>query len=145
MSVALKLTILLLGLMFVVAVIYLLVINRINQRNSLPWLTGALIILTLSTIPEILEVAAHFTGVDYPPTLLFLLSTLVILSILLYQSIQISLLQDRCKELAQHLAIVNFNEESRRTEKQWYNNKNTTKIKEMSQSQNVNQSTHHFS
>lgn len=117
MSFALKITILSLGLLFTITVIFLLVKKRINERNSLPWLAGALIILTLAAIPEILEVGARFTGVHYPPTLLFLLATLVILFILLYQSIQISLLQERCRELAQHLAIINFNEENRHKEK----------------------------
>ena len=93
------------GLLFVGAVFYLLVKKRINERNSLFWLMGALVILMLSTMPEILEVLANMAGVDYPPTLLFLCSTLVILFITLYQSIQISILQERVRELTQLFAI----------------------------------------
>lgn len=107
MSVILKITIILLGIIFVVTVIYLLVKKRINERNSFFWLGGSLVILILSIMPDILEIIARITGVDYPPTLLFLLSILVILFILLHQSIQISILQDRCRELSQHMAIVN--------------------------------------
>jgi hypothetical protein len=108
MSVALKLTIFLLGVVFVVTVIYLLVRRKISERNSFLWLTGALIILMLSTMPDILIILAQVTGVDYPPTLLFLLSILVVLFILLHQSIQISILQEKCRELAQQLAIANI-------------------------------------
>lgn len=110
MSGTVKFLIFILGVIFVVSVFYLLVKRKINERNSLFWLAGSLIILTLATMPDILDIMARFLGVDYPPTLLFLLSILVILFILLYQSIQISILQDKCRELTQRLAIINFSE-----------------------------------
>ncbi len=105
MSSTLKLFIFFCGLVFVGTVIYLLVQRKINERNSLLWLFGALIILALSTMPDLLQVLADFAGVEYPPTLLFLFSTLIILFILLFQSIQISALQEHLKELAQLVAI----------------------------------------
>ena len=106
MGSTLKLFILLCGLVFVGAVLYLLVKRKINERNSLLWLLGALIILGFSTMPEMLQVLADFAGVEYPPTLLFLFSTLIILFILLFQSIQISELQEHLKELTQLVAIA---------------------------------------
>lgn len=106
MGLALKLIILICGALFVVTVIYLLVIRKINERNSLFWLFGSFLILILAMIPNILEYIAELVGVDYPPTLLFLASTLIILFIILYQSIQISILQERLKELSQHVAIL---------------------------------------
>ena len=105
MGSTLKLFILLCGLVFVGTVIYLLVQRKINERNSLLWLLGALIILAFSTMPDLLQVLADLTGVEYPPTLLFLFSTLIILFILLFQSIQISVMQERLKELTQLVAI----------------------------------------
>lgn len=100
-----KLMIILCGFVFVGTVFHLLVKRRINERNSLFWLMGALIILTFSVLPEILEVLANLAGVNYPPTLLFLFSILVILFIILHQSIQISILQERIKELTQQFVI----------------------------------------
>lgn len=114
----LKSILLLLGAVFVVTVIYLLVKRRINERNSFLWLAGALVIVLFSTMPEILEVIAVLAGVDYPPALLFLVSILVILFILLHQSIQISILQEKCRELSQLLAIINFQEKNRQTDEQ---------------------------
>lgn len=114
MSGTVKLIIFFLGVIFVVTVMYLLVKRKINERNSLFWLAGSLIILLLATTPDILEITARIIGVDYPPTLLFLLSILVILFILLYQSIQISVLQEKCRELTQHLAIANFGKKEKR-------------------------------
>lgn len=113
MGLALKAIIFLLGIVFVLTVINLLVKRKISERNSFLWLAGSLAILVLSTIPDVLDVVARAAGVDYPPTLLFLMSILVILFILLYQSIQISILHERCKELAQYLAILTFNENFR--------------------------------
>ena len=117
MGTTLKLTIFFLGAVFVGYVIYLLVKRKIDERNSFFWLAGSLVILALSTMPDIIEIIANLVGVDYPPTLLFVLSILIILFILLYQSIQISMLQARCKELAQHIAIMKFSKELPAAEK----------------------------
>jgi hypothetical protein len=141
MGLSLKITIFLLGVLFVLAVIYLLVKRRVNERNSFFWLAGSLVILVLSAMPEILEVIAGITGVDYPPALLFLMSTLVILFILLYQSIQISILQERCSEMAQQLAIVNFNEEMRRGRARWQEEGVEEGMKEVNHERSVFQST----
>lgn len=106
MDSSLRLTVAMLGLMFVGIIIYLLVKKRINERNTLLWMAGAVAIMAIALMPRILEVMAEFLGVDYPPSLLFLVSTLVIFLLILYQSIQISMLQDKCRELAQNLAIL---------------------------------------
>lgn len=107
MDFTLKVSILVLGIVFDGAVFFLLVTRRINERNFLPWIAGTLIIMIFSLIPSALSVMANFLGVDYPPALLFLIAILVILILLLYQSIHISLLQNKCQELAQNLAILN--------------------------------------
>lgn len=113
MGLVLKLLLLACGLGFVCTVFILLVKRRINERHSLLWLLGALVILALSTIPEILEVVADLAGVSYPPTLLFLFSILIILFIILYQSVQISLLQERLRELTQHILVNQLHSQSR--------------------------------
>lgn len=105
MSETLRLTILILGVSFVAIVFYLLVSRRINERVSLPWMLGALIIIVLSVIPNILEKVADLAGVSYPPALLFVVTDLLILLLLLHQAIQISILQDKCREQAQLLSI----------------------------------------
>lgn len=106
MSSSLKLTIVLLGLVFVGIIMYLLVKKRMNERNTLLWLAGALAIMVIALLPDILEFVARLLGVNYPPSLLFLVTTLILFLLILYQSIQISLLQDKCRELAQNLAIL---------------------------------------
>lgn len=93
------------GLFFVGIMLFLLIKRRISERYSLLWLLAVLIVLFLSAIPDLLSVAATLIGINYPPALLFLLSTLVLLGVSLYQSMQISKLNDQVKELAQTFAI----------------------------------------
>lgn len=102
----LKLTILILGIVFDCAVFFLLVTRRINERSSLPWIAGSFIIMIFSIVPSLLGIMAEFLGVSYPPALLFLIAILIILLLLLYQAIHISILQNKCQELAQNMAII---------------------------------------
>jgi hypothetical protein len=106
MDIMLKLTILCLGVAFDIAVFFLLVKRRINERASLPWIAGSFIIMLFSLMPSLLEVMTDALGISYPPAFLFLIAILIILLLLLYQSIHISMLQNKCQELAQHLAII---------------------------------------
>jgi len=110
----LKVFILICGLTFIAAVFYLLMKRRISERNSLFWLFGSIIIFILSAAPEALEIVARSIGVNYPPTLLFLISILILLLIVLNQSIQISVLNDQVRELTQHVVL---NEKTMRNER----------------------------
>ncbi len=105
MSDILRLLVLFCGIGFVLMVFVLLVKRKINERNSLLWLVGAFIILVLSIAPNTLQVLAEVFDVDYPPSLLFLFSTLIMLLIVLYQSLQISVLQEHLRELTQQIAV----------------------------------------
>lgn len=105
MSGSLKIIILCIGLMLCWVVIMLLVRKKINERNTLVWLFGVLLVFILSINPEWLDVVAVWAGVDYPPSLLFLCSFIVLLVIALYQSIQISQLYAKIKELSQYVAL----------------------------------------
>ena len=100
-----RIIIIILGILLVGSIVLLLVKRRINERHSLLWLVGGFIILILSIAPGTLETLADLVGVDYPPALLFLFATIAILAIALYQSIQISKLQERLTELTQLTAI----------------------------------------
>jgi hypothetical protein len=59
----------------------------------------------LSIRPKWLDVVADWAGVDYPPSLLFLCSFIVLLIVSLYQSMQISQLHAKMKELSQAVAL----------------------------------------
>jgi hypothetical protein len=97
--------ILLCGVLFSGMIIRLLLKRRINERNSAIWLLGAIAILVVSANPNWLDLVAGKLGVDYPPSLLFLFSTLVLLIIVLRHSMQISVLNEKLRQLAQHVAL----------------------------------------
>ncbi len=101
------------GLLSVSAVMRLLVRRKLSERNSFLWLIGALAVLALAVFPGILETLAALVEVDYAPALLFLLSTFMILAILLHQSIEISILQSRLRELVEQVAVMNYQQQER--------------------------------
>ncbi len=111
MNTALKIFILVCGLLFTVTIIRLLIKKRISESNSIIWLIGSFAILVLSLIPEVLQVIADIVGIDYPPSLLFLLSILLLLLIVFSQSVQISLLNDRVREMTQRIALLQVENE----------------------------------
>lgn len=113
MSNILRIVILLCGVSFTAIILYLLIVKKMNERNSVVWLIGSFTVLGLSAVPQLLDRLAVAIGVSYPPALLFLVSTLVLLFCILYYSIQISALQDKIKKLAQENAVKNMLQEKR--------------------------------
>lgn len=107
MGTSLRILILSIGLVFNLAVIYLLVKKKMNEKLSLLWLLGCLIILIFSFFPLTLDRIAEIVGVDYPPTLLFTFSTIILLLICLMNSVKISILNTQIKELTQQVLIKN--------------------------------------
>ncbi|MHB1485132.1 MAG: DUF2304 domain-containing protein [Saccharofermentanales bacterium] len=105
MSNVMRIVILICGLTFTAVILYLLIIKKMNEKNSVVWIVGSFSILGISAMPQILDKIAVLIGVYYPPSLLFLVSTLVLLVCILYYSIQISVLQEKIKTLAQQDAV----------------------------------------
>lgn len=93
------------GGLFFLVILSLLYRNKITEKYSVLWLLGGTGILVLSGNPEILDAIAYRVGVDYPPTLLFFLSTLILLGFHLYQSMEITKLNKKLKELTQYIAL----------------------------------------
>jgi hypothetical protein len=54
---------------------------------------------------------AKMFGIAYPPSLLFLLSTLILLLFSLYQTIQITKLSNKVKDISQYLALLHTQEQ----------------------------------
>jgi hypothetical protein len=110
MSTLFKIIIFLMGLGIAGSVLMLLVNKKISERNTLAWYGGVVVILILSVNPLLLDKLATIVGVDYPPSLLFLITVLILLVQTLYQSIQISALNDKLKELSQFIALQHYHD-----------------------------------
>ena len=93
------------GVSLCIWVIVLLARKKINERNTILWVGGIILVLIISSNPKWLDVIAKWAGVSYPPSLLFLSSFIILLIITVYQSIQISQLYDRIKEISQSIAL----------------------------------------
>lgn len=105
MSLSLRFVVLICGITFFIAIIKLLINKKFSERISLIWLISAMVVFLISIFPRILDVFAKLLGVDYPPSILFLLAILILLFICFYHSIQISMLNSQVRELAQNMAV----------------------------------------
>lgn len=95
------------GIAFVIMVFRLLISGKMSERASLPWIACSFFVIFLAVFPYSIDKIAAFVNIDYPPTLLFLISILIIFLLLLYQAIHISILQNKIRELAQTIFIIN--------------------------------------
>lgn len=116
----LRIVILAMGTGFTISVVYLLVKNKISERNSLIWLLGSIVVFIFSVAPLLLDKIALLIGVNYPPTLLFFIAILILLFLTLYHSVQIFTLNVQLRELTQQFSIQNAFEKNKNNE---YENK----------------------
>lgn len=105
MSSYLQLFLIVCAIGFAFCVVTLLLKNKISERFSVIWLAVSLLIFLIAGNPALLDTAAKALGIAYPPSLLFLLSTLILLLFSLYQTIQITKLTEKVKDISQYLAL----------------------------------------
>ena len=96
---------LVLAVLFPVMVIQKTIKRKLLERDSLLWILLGLVVIVLGIWPDLIMILANLIGVEYAPSLLFLLSTIVMLYLLLRQSLQISQLKSQVRELAQRQGI----------------------------------------
>ena len=94
------------GLFFIIYIINKVKLNLFSEEKSLFWLLGGFSILFLSLFPHVIVKLSYFIGIDYPPSLLFLLSSLFLIYVTFRQEQDISQLNERVKELAQKNALL---------------------------------------
>lgn len=106
MSDLLRITVMVIGLAFVMINFYFVVRRKISERTTIVWLLGTMSAFLVAAFPQVLNQLARIAGVDYPPALLFLVSILVLLTIVMHQSMQISVLEQKVREIARATAIL---------------------------------------
>ena len=89
----------------------LLVLELVRRRHlreeyALLWLLTGVVLLLLSLSRPLLDTLAELTGIFYPPSALFLVALLFVLTILLHFSIVLTRLTQQNRELAQQLALL---------------------------------------
>ncbi len=82
--------------------------SRLREEYSLLWLVGAAVVFLLSVFRKSLTALARLLGIVYAPSLLFAIGFLFTLVILISQSVVISALASKNRDLAQRLAILEW-------------------------------------
>lgn len=90
--------------------------NSFSEKESFFWMFGAIVVLIMSIFPKLIDIVSIFLGIEYPPSLLFLLSTLFLIYMVFRQSQDISQLNSKVKELAQRNAILDNDLRNNRNE-----------------------------
>ena len=87
---------------------------HIRVEYSVSWLVAAVALLIVSRSHALLDAAADFLGISYPPLALLLIIGCVFLLMFYRFSLVISKLRDDNIALAQRLAIVEYHLQARR-------------------------------
>jgi hypothetical protein len=90
----------------VVVVLELIRSRRLRERYAILWLLTGVVMLVFSVWRSGLLTVAHWVGISYPPSALFVLASLFVLVLLLHFSTVISRLSDETTALAQRLALL---------------------------------------
>lgn len=106
MLLTLRVFVMALSVIIFFGVIYMLVKRNLNESNSILWMGIGFVILMSGCFPGIIDFAANVLGIDYPPTLLFLLSTILLMGIAFKSSMEISKAEARINEIAITLSIL---------------------------------------
>jgi len=80
--------------------------KKLMEKYSLIWIFSAVILITLSLWRNLLEGLANFLGIYYAPTALFIVLSFCGLGLLVHFSIAISKLTEQNKILAQEVALL---------------------------------------
>ncbi|OQY51101.1 MAG: DUF2304 domain-containing protein [Candidatus Parabeggiatoa sp. nov. 2] len=101
-----KVTSAILGLSIAGTILWLIRRDHLHSRHALWWLLVALMVMLLGIFPTIIDWLAIRLGVNYPPTLLFILGMGMILLKVISIDLHQSYLERKMRRLAQRLAIL---------------------------------------
>lgn len=95
-----------LAIIFIVYIIHNIRKNDFSIKESFFWIMGCLVILVLSVFPKIIDFVAKKIGVDYPPSLLFVICILYLIYINFKLNKKIVSNEDKIIALAQEISIL---------------------------------------
>ena len=95
-----------LALLMVGAVAWLLRQRKLREKYAVLWILVGLVALILAGFPQLLNWAADVAGFALPSNLLFLLAILLPIGVCLHLSLEISVVEDETRALAEEAAIL---------------------------------------
>lgn len=101
-----RLTSAILGFALASIILWLIRRDLLHSRHASWWLLTAFMIIILGAFPHITDFIAIKLGINYPPTLVFILGIGMILTKVISIDIHQSQLERKTRRLAQKLAIL---------------------------------------
>ncbi|WP_198284589.1 DUF2304 domain-containing protein [Beggiatoa alba] len=95
-----------LGFGLATTILWLIRRDRLHGRHAFWWLCTAFFVVLLGVFPKIIDYFALKLGINYPPTLLFVLGMSMILIKVLSIDLHQSQLERKMRRLAQRLALL---------------------------------------
>lgn len=95
-----------LGLAISGTILYLIRRDLVHGRHAAWWLLAAMVIVLVSFFPRLVDKMAGILGIQYPPTLIFILGMALILVKLLTMDIDITHQERRIRRLVQRVALL---------------------------------------
>ncbi len=99
--------ILLFGFVILLMVFYMLIKKKFNATFSLVWISIAVLAVAQGLFPEVLNKICEIIGIDYQPTLIMVTAIASLLAIAMYLSSEITVSQNKIRELSIHISLLN--------------------------------------
>ncbi len=101
-----NITILIIGALLSISILYLVRKGKMHGPYATWWLLVAVCAIVLSIFPQIIDWAAAQVGITYPPTLLLVLSVSLILIRMLTMDMAMTKKERKIRRLTQKMAIL---------------------------------------
>lgn len=108
MRLRVQILVILFSLALILIILELIRKGRLREEYSLVWLISASVIFVLAVFRGSLQLVADWVGIEYGPSLIFLIGLGFIAFIQLLQTVVISKLTAQNRDLAQALAILQW-------------------------------------
>ena len=100
-----------------VVVFELLRRGRLRERHAIWWIIAGALALVAGIFPSSLEWAAALFGIEIPINLVFFAGIAVLFLVCLQHSAELTKLEAKTRTLAERIALIELEAESRRTER----------------------------
>lgn len=95
-----------LSLVVVCWVVLLLRQRKLKEKYAVLWVIVGVLIILLAGFPQLLDWASDLAGFAVPANLLFTLAIFLVLGVCLHLSLEISVVEDETRALAEEAAIL---------------------------------------
>lgn len=117
MSLVLRVCLMLVSIVTFVVIVRKIRNSKVQIETSLFWIVFAIGLLVLSFFPELAFVAANLLGIQAPVNFIFLFFIFILLIHQFYNSIKLSELENKLKELTQEIAVRELMSKEEKEEK----------------------------